>query len=79
MSVSQDPAINGQAVSTSDTVNLNRPSRGIYVGSTGTVIAVMHDGSTLSFVNCPDGLIIPIQAIRINATGTTATNIVALF
>ncbi len=50
----------------------------IYVGVSGNISVVMEDGSTASLLSVPIGLL-PVQATRVNATGTTATNMVALY
>jgi len=67
------------AVTPSDTTRLN--CRAIYVAGTGDV-ALSVDGTTASvvFKTVPGGAILPINLDqgRILATGTTATNIVAL-
>jgi len=49
----------------------------IYVGVTGNVSVVMMDGSTVVFTAVPVGWFqIPVK--QVNATGTTATSIVAV-
>lgn len=55
------------------------PCRGLYIGVTGNVVAVRPDGTAITFIGVPAGWILPINAIRVNATSTTATSIVALF
>lgn len=71
------------AVTKSDSVNLitgtNALSRGIYVGGTGDVAAVMADDTVVVFSAVPVGTILPIQCKRVNSTSTTATLMVALF
>ena len=66
------------AVTPSDSVNLTGTTRGVYVGGTGNVTAVINS-TAITFTAVPVGTILPIAATRINATGTTATNMVALF
>ena len=51
----------------------------IYVGSLGDVTAVRQDGVAVTFVAVPAGTRLPIAVRRINATGTTAMNLVALY
>lgn len=53
-------------------------TRGIYVGVTGNLAVQMADGQTVTFTALPVGFH-PIQAQIILATGTTATNILALY
>lgn len=66
------------AISKSDTVNF-APCRGIYVGGGGDVVVVGLDGIAATFVAVPSGAILPVQAIRVNSTNTTATSMVALY
>jgi len=63
-----------------DTAAANLPAntKGIYVGGAGNITAVMQDGSTVLFTAVPVGFILPIEAARINATGTTATLLTGL-
>ena len=77
MSNVSDPAKYGQAVTPSDSTTLT-PTRALYVGGTGDVAVVMADGVTLTFTAVPVG-ILPVQVVKVLATGTTATNIVALW
>jgi hypothetical protein len=67
------------AVTTSDTVNLANPSRGLYVGGAGNISALMLDGTTGVFSGATAGTVYALRVKRINATGTTATNMVALY
>lgn len=67
------------AVTTSDSVDLSKgKTRGLYVGVGGDVVAVI-DGNAITFKNVATGAILPVQCTRVNATSTTATNIVALY
>jgi hypothetical protein len=52
--------------------------RGLYVGVGGTVIVTTRAGTVTTFLNVPAGTILPVSARRVE-TGTTATNIVALY
>jgi hypothetical protein len=68
------------AVTPSDTVDFARGAcRAIYVGGAGNVAAVMIGGEVVTFVAPPVGTRLEIAAKRINATNTTATNLVALY
>lgn len=71
----------GQIITPGDTAASNFPhfTRAIYVGGAGDVNVVYPDGSTLVFPACPVGMILPVEAIRVNSTSTTATNLVAMF
>ncbi len=67
------------AITPSDTENLVRATKAIYVGTGGVVSLVPVRGTeAVSFVNVPDGSVMDIRAKAIRATGTTATNIVGL-
>lgn len=68
------------SVVTSDSVNLvGGPTKGIYVGGTGDISLIMNDGSSITFTALAAGVVHSISAKRINATGTTATGIIALY
>ena len=53
--------------------------RAVYIGGAGNVKVDMADGSTVTFEAVPVGTFMPIQVRKVYATGTTATNIHALF
>jgi hypothetical protein len=53
-------------------------SRALYIGGTGDLTVRMADDQTVLFTAVPVG-IFPIQVDQVRATGTTATNIVALY
>ena len=77
MSNVSDPARYGAVVTPSNSVNLVAPTRGLHIGTTGNLSVEMANG-TVDFPNVPVG-IFPIQVTRVNATGTTASNIRALW
>ncbi len=54
------------------------PARALYVGGTGDVAALNENGVAVTFAGVPAGAVLPIATSRVNATNTTATNIVAL-
>jgi hypothetical protein len=53
-------------------------SDGIFVGASGSVIAFMASGETVTFNAVPAGAILPLQAKRIGAS-STAANFVILY
>lgn len=56
------------------------PSRGLYVGGAGDLVVRLGFNDTpITFVGLLAGNIYPLQAKRVHATGTTATNLVALY
>ena len=73
---SQDHAA---AITPSDTVDLSAPCNAIYVGGAGALTVITVGGETVAFPAVPAGAIIPIRATRIKATGTVATNLVAMW
>ena len=67
------------AVTTSDSTVLPC-TRALYIGGAGNVAVVMADDeNTITFTAVPAGTILPIQVIKVMATNTTATNIIALW
>lgn len=54
------------------------PCEAIYVGGAGIVAAVMSNGRVGNFT-CVAGEILPLRAIRVNSTTTTATLMLALY
>lgn len=68
-----------RAVTPSDTVPIKGgPARALYVGGTGDVAAINENGAAVVFAAVPAGAVLPIATTRVNATNTTATNIIAL-
>jgi hypothetical protein len=66
-------------VTPSNTVNFTRgPCRSLYVGSGGN-IAVVIGGETITFANAAAGSVLPIKVSRVDATGTTASSLLALY
>lgn len=66
------------AVTPSDTTVLPT-TRALWVGIAGNVAVVMSDDqNSITFVGVQAGSILPIQVTKVLATGTTATNIIAL-
>jgi hypothetical protein len=73
------PATRGAPVTPSNTTDIET-CRALYIGATGDVSVETADpGVTLVFKNAQAGSILPVQVTRVNATGTTATNIIALY
>jgi hypothetical protein len=68
----------GAAVTPSDTNDLAFTTRAIYVGATGTLTVILSGGGTVEFAAVPAGTWLWLAATRVNATGTSASSIVAL-
>ncbi len=69
--------INAQAVTTSDSTSLVSASH-LYIGGAGALSVLTEAGQTVVFAAVTAGTLLPLSVTRVNATGTTATNIVAL-
>jgi hypothetical protein len=67
------------AITTSDTVVYDQPTRAIYIGGSGNLRVDMVSGGTVTFVGLSAGTVLPIQAERVYATDTTATLMIALY
>ena len=66
-------------VTPDDGADLTQVSRALYIGGAGDLAVQMKDGSSGTFVGVYSGQLLPVRAARVLATGTTATNIVAIF
>tara|TARA_R100000951_G_C2574012_1_gene159725 strand:- start:126 stop:605 length:480 start_codon:yes stop_codon:yes gene_type:complete len=51
----------------------------LYCGGAGNIDVITSGGDTVNLATVPAGLFIPVQVLRVKATLTTATNIVALW
>lgn len=71
----------GAAVTPSDTTDLPALTFGVYVGGAGNLTVDFADVNAkgILLAGVPAGSILPIQVVRVRQTGTTATNIVALY
>ena len=74
------------AVTPSDTVNIPSVSGGtndegciLYIGGTGNVKVLTIGGDEVVFAGVPVGTTLQVRVLRVFATGTAATNIVALW
>jgi hypothetical protein len=54
------------------------PARSLYIGGAGDVVALNEAGQAVTFAAVAAGTVLPIEVAVVKATGTTATNIVAL-
>ena len=66
------------AVTPHDSTDLAKVTRGLYVGVSGDVVAIIG-GVAITFTAMAAGIIHPIAVTRVNATSTTATNLVAIY
>lgn len=67
------------AVNPHDVNELPVVPKALYVGTGGTIVLRALDGAVdVSFVGVPGGSVLDVRATHVRATGTTASNIVAL-
>lgn len=76
-----NPATRAEPVTPSDSVDLTDPTQAVYVGVGGdlAVNLIGSAGDIRVFKNVNAGQVLPVQASRIRATNTTATDILALY
>lgn len=75
------PAVNAVTITPNDSTDLENVARALYIGTAGNISLIPSGPGALSvtFTNVQDGTILPISVSRVNATSTTAANIVALY
>lgn len=81
-------AIDHFTIAKSDTVNFvadttNNPAgyeacSGIYVGTGGDVVVVSLAGVAKTYKNVANGSFLPLNALRVNSTNTTASDMLGL-
>lgn len=70
----------GAAITPHNTTDFaNGTCDAIYVGGAGDLVVVWQDGSTSTFAGAVAGTVYYFRARRVNATGTTATNLIACY
>lgn len=72
------PALHGFAVIPDDEVSLAETTRALYVGIAGDVRVGFASGGEVTLRAVPAGTMLPLRAVRVAATGTTAGDIVGL-
>lgn len=73
------PALDGFAVTPSDSTVFTGQVKGLYIGTGGDVNVVTLAGTTILFKAVPTGTFMPVMVQQVLATSTTASNIVALY
>jgi len=74
------PGVDARAVTPSDGAALvGGQCRAFYIGGAGDLSIVTASGNIVTFVGVTVGTILPVAATFVRATGTTATNIVAIW
>ena len=54
------------------------PCRALFVGGAGALAVIDGSGAAVTLTGVVAGTVLPLEVSRVKATGTTATNIVAL-
>jgi hypothetical protein len=72
------PARWAWAITPNDGADLMAGTKSLFVGTGGTVVVMMRDGTSVTFKNVASGQQIDIDVQRVLATGTTAADIVGL-
>ena len=73
------PAQRGFAITPSDAVDLVAETRGLWVGASGDLALVLASGDEVTLAGAVGGSVLPLRVKRVNATGTTATQLVGLY
>lgn len=73
------PAIAAAAITPDDNNDLTNYTRAILVGGAGNLACITRGGDTVTFSGLLAGVVYPFALKRIKSTGTTATNLVALY
>ena len=76
---SGEPAVFGFNIAPSDVQYLPFVPRAIYVGGSGDVAIMMPGGDIVLLTGAVQGSVLPVRAIKVFFTGTTATNLVGLY
>ena len=79
MSGLTDPIEEAFSVTPSDTVDLAKYTRGIYVGGGGDLRIELINGDIVTFVELVAGVIHPIRVKKVFSTSTTATDILGVY
>lgn len=73
------PPEEAAAIVPSDSLSLDHATRAIYVGTGGDLHLRMLGGGEVTLANAMPGSLIPIRAVQVFATGTTASALVGLW
>jgi hypothetical protein len=72
------PAQSATAILPSDSTDLPRATRALYVGQAGDLKVRMVSGEVILFAGVLAGALYPLRVDRVLATGTTASGLVGL-
>jgi hypothetical protein len=74
-----NPADNAFEVTPNDSSDLTTTARALYIGTAGNVKVTTAGGDTVTFLSAAAGSILPVRVQRVFSTGTTSTNIMAIY
>ena len=66
------------AITTSDTANLQNVAV-VYAGTVGNIKVTTANGDIVTFNNVNAGTVLPVQVLRVWATGTSATSLIGIY
>lgn len=72
------PAAHAFAVTPNDSTDISETTRALYIGTAGSIAAVMASGASVTFGSVTSGTVLPVRVTRVLATGTTASAILGL-
>lgn len=72
------PATHGFAVTPSDATPLAETTRALFIGQAGNVAVTFASGASATFAGLAAGTILPVRVTSVLATGTTASDLIAL-
>ena len=72
------PAAHAFAVTPNDSTDLSETTRALYVGTAGSLAAIMASGASVTFGSLASGTVLPVRVTRVLSTGTTASAILGL-
>lgn len=64
------------AITPDNSTKFARRARAFYVGVGGDITVLTGAGDTVQLKDVPQGAVIPLEVVRVNATGTTASSLV---
>lgn len=75
----ESPARSGVGITPNDNADLASITRAIWVGTGGNLrVKLLDDAAPVTLVGVPSGSILPLMAVRVYSTSTTATDLVGL-
>lgn len=73
------PARAALVITPSDSSDLENATRAVYVGQGGDlVVKLVGDEQEVMFANVPSGTLLPVRLKSVQATGTTASQVIGL-